>query len=96
MGMGEPLNNLENVAKAVEIFKDNDGLAIAPRRQTISTSGLSTQIKRLGELNLGVLLAISLHAVTDELREKLMPINRAFNYGRCARISDRYEKARYV
>ncbi len=79
MGMGEPLNNLENVAKAVEIFKDNDGLAIAPRRQTISTSGLSTQIKRLGELNLGVLLAISLHAVTDELREKLMPINRAYN-----------------
>ena len=79
MGMGEPLNNLENVAKAVEIFKDNDGLAIAPRRQTISTSGLSTQIKRLGELNLGILLAISLHAVTDELREKLMPINRAYN-----------------
>ena len=79
MGMGEPLNNLDNVAKAVQILKENDGLAIAPRRQTISTSGLSTQIKKLGEMDLGVLLAISLHAVNDELREKLMPINRAYN-----------------
>ena len=79
MGMGEPLNNLDNVAKAVQILKENDGLAIAPRRQTISTSGLSTQIKKLGEMDLGVLLAISLHAVDDELREKLMPINRAYN-----------------
>lgn len=79
MGMGEPLNNLENVSKAVKIFTDNDGLAISPRRQTISTSGLSSQIKKLGEMDLGVLLAISLHAVNDELREKLMPINRAYN-----------------
>ncbi|WP_297897188.1 23S rRNA (adenine(2503)-C(2))-methyltransferase RlmN [uncultured Campylobacter sp.] len=79
MGMGEPLNNLDNVAKAVQILKENDGLAIAPRRQTISTSGLSTQIKKLGEMDLGVLLAISLHAVDDKLREKLMPINRAYN-----------------
>lgn len=79
MGMGEPLNNLENVAKAVKILTTNEGLAISPRRQTISTSGLSTQIKKLGEMDLGVLLAISLHATTDELREKLMPINRAYN-----------------
>ncbi|MDA3047960.1 23S rRNA (adenine(2503)-C(2))-methyltransferase RlmN [Campylobacter sp. JMF_08 NE1] len=79
MGMGEPLDNLANVAKAVQILKENDGLAIAPRRQTISTSGLATQIKKLGEMDLGVLLAISLHAVTDELRVKLMPINKAYN-----------------
>lgn len=79
MGMGEPLDNIENVAKAVQILKENDGLAIAPRRQTISTSGLATQIKKLGEMDLGVLLAISLHAVTDELRAKLMPINKAYN-----------------
>lgn len=79
MGMGEPLDNLDNVAKAVKILAHNDALAIAPRRQTISTSGLSTQIKKLGEMNLGVLLAISLHAVTDELRSELMPINRAYN-----------------
>lgn len=79
MGMGEPLNNLENVAKAIKIFTDNDGLDISPRRQTVSTSGLSSQIKKLGSLNLGVLLAISLHAVTDELRTKLMPVNKAYN-----------------
>lgn len=79
MGMGEPLDNLNNVSKAINILKDNDGLAIGARRQTISTSGLSTQIKKLGEMDLGVLLAISLHAVTDELREKLMPVNKAYN-----------------
>ncbi len=79
MGMGEPLDNLENVVKSVKIFSDIDGLSISPRRQTISTSGLSSQIKKLGEMNLGVLLAISLHAVDDKLREKLMPINKAYN-----------------
>lgn len=79
MGMGEPLDNLNNVSKAINILKDNDGLAIGARRQTISTSGLATQIKKLGEMDLGVLLAISLHAVTDELREKLMPVNKAYN-----------------
>ncbi len=79
MGMGEPLDNLENVVKAVKIIQDQDGLSISPRRQTISTSGLSHQIKRLGEYDLGVLLAISLHAVDDKLREELMPINKAYN-----------------
>ena len=79
MGMGEPLDNFENVRKAIEIFKDNDGLAIGARRQTISTSGLASQIKKLGKHDLGVLLAISLHAVNDELRDKLMPVNKAYN-----------------
>jgi len=79
MGMGEPLDNIDNVAKAIKIFSDQDGLSISPRRQTVSTSGLSTQIEKLGLMNLGVLLAISLHAVSDELREKLMPINKAYN-----------------
>ena len=79
MGMGEPLDNLENVAKAVKIFADEHGLSISPRRQTISTSGLAPKIKKLGEMDLGVLLAISLHAVDDELRQKLMPINKAYN-----------------
>jgi 23S rRNA (adenine2503-C2)-methyltransferase len=79
MGMGEPLDNMDNVVKAVNMFKDPDGLAIGARRQTISTSGLSHQIEKLGKLDLGVLLAISLHAVDDELREKLMPINKAYN-----------------
>lgn len=79
MGMGEPLDNLDNVAKAVKIFTDLDGLCISPRRQTISTSGLSKQIEKLGKMDLGILLAISLHAVDDELRAKLMPINKAYN-----------------
>ena len=79
MGMGEPLDNLENVAKAVKIFSDENGLSISPRRQTISTSGLAPKIKKLGDMNLGVLLAISLHAVDDKLRQKLMPINKAYN-----------------
>ncbi len=79
MGMGEPLDNLDNVQKAVKIFSDPFGLSISPRRQTISTSGLSSQIKKLGDMNLGILLAISLHAVDDKLREQLMPINKAYN-----------------
>ncbi|MCX2683513.1 23S rRNA (adenine(2503)-C(2))-methyltransferase RlmN [Campylobacter sp. MIT 21-1685] len=79
MGMGEPLDNLHNVAKAVKILSENDGLSISPRRQTISTSGLAKQIDELGKMNLGVLLAISLHAVNDELRSELMPINKAYN-----------------
>ncbi len=79
MGMGEPLDNLDNVAKAIKIFNDPDGLSISMRRQTISTSGLSHQIRKLGQMNLGVLLAISLHAVDDKLREELMPINKSYN-----------------
>ena len=79
MGMGEPLDNLTNVSRAVRILSDNNALSISPRRQTISTSGLVKQIKELGEMNLGVLLAISLHAVDDELRDRLMPINKAYN-----------------
>ena len=79
MGMGEPLDNLDNVAKAIKIFSDTDGMSISPNRQTISTSGLSSKIERLGKLDLGVNLAISLHAVDDLLRQQLMPINKAYN-----------------
>jgi len=79
MGMGEPLDNLENLAQAIKIFSDIDGLAISPHRQTVSTSGLSSKIEKLAKLDLGINLAISLHAVDDELRQKLMPINKAYN-----------------
>lgn len=79
MGMGEPLDNLKEVVQSVKIFSDPEGMAIATHRQTISTSGLSAKIARLGKLELGINLAISLHAVDDELREKLMPINKAYN-----------------
>ncbi|MCE3038723.1 23S rRNA (adenine(2503)-C(2))-methyltransferase RlmN [Helicobacter anatolicus] len=79
MGMGEPLNNLDNVAQAIKVISQLDGLSISPRRQTISTSGIAPRIKKLGELNLGVQLAISLHAVDNALRTKLIPMNKAYN-----------------
>jgi len=79
MGMGEPLDNLDNLAKAIEIFKEDEGLCISGKRQTVSTSGLSTKIDKLGEMDLGVHIAISLHAVDDELRTELIPMNKAHN-----------------
>jgi len=79
MGMGEPLDNLTNLTKAIEIFKEDEGLCIGGKRQTVSTSGLSNKIDRLGEMNLGVHIAISLHAVDDELRSELIPMNKAHN-----------------
>jgi 23S rRNA (adenine2503-C2)-methyltransferase len=79
MGMGEPLDNLTNLAKAIEIFKEEEGLSIGGKRQTVSTSGLSTKIDKLGEMDLGVHIAISLHAVDDELRTELIPMNKAHN-----------------
>lgn len=79
MGMGEPLDNLTNVTQCIHILSELNGLSISVRRQTISTSGIAPKIKKLGALNLGVQLAISLHAVSDDLRTKLMPINKAYN-----------------
>jgi 23S rRNA (adenine2503-C2)-methyltransferase len=79
MGMGEPLDNLDNLAKAIEIFKEEEGLCIGGKRQTVSTSGLSNKIDKLGKMDLGVHIAISLHAVDDELRTELIPMNKAHN-----------------
>jgi 23S rRNA (adenine2503-C2)-methyltransferase len=79
MGMGEPLDNLDNLAKAIRILKDEDGLSISGKRQTVSTSGISTKIDKLGQMDLGVHIAISLHAVDDELRTELIPMNKAYN-----------------
>ncbi len=79
MGMGEPLDNLSNLAKAIEIFKEEEGLCIGGKRQTVSTSGLSNKIDQLGKMNLGVHIAISLHAVDDKLRTELIPMNKAHN-----------------
>ena len=79
MGMGEPLDNLTNLSKAIEIFKEDEGLCIGGKRQTVSTSGLSTKIDKLGEMDLGVHIAISLHAVDDTLRSELIPMNKAHN-----------------
>jgi 23S rRNA (adenine2503-C2)-methyltransferase len=77
MGMGEPLYNLEAVRDALLVAADGDGLSISKRRITLSTSGVVPMIARAGE-EIGVMLAISLHAVHDELRDVLVPINRKY------------------
>ena len=77
MGMGEPLYNYDNVAKALKICMDEDGLSISKRRITLSTSGVVPQIVQCGE-ELGVNLAISLHAPNNELRSSIMPINNKY------------------
>ncbi len=77
MGMGEPLYNFDNVAKALKIVMDHEGISISRRRITLSTAGVVPMIRRSGA-ELGVNLAISLHAVTDELRDQLVPINRKY------------------
>ncbi len=77
MGMGEPLFNYENVAKALRIIMDAEGIAISKRRITLSTSGVAPLIPRAGE-ELGVMLAISLHAVRDDLRDVLVPLNKKY------------------
>ena len=77
MGMGEPLYNYDNVAKALRIAMDGEGIAISKRRITLSTAGVVPMIRRAGA-ELGVNLAISLHAVTDELRDRIVPINKKY------------------
>ncbi|MCZ6638181.1 MAG: 23S rRNA (adenine(2503)-C(2))-methyltransferase RlmN [Alphaproteobacteria bacterium] len=77
MGMGEPLYNFDNVAKALNIIMDPEGLSVSKRRITLSTAGVVPMMVRCGE-ELGVNLAVSLHAVTDEVRDILVPINRKY------------------
>ncbi len=77
MGMGEPLYNLDNVAAAIEIISDGDGISISRRRITVSTSGVVPQMRALGE-DTAAMLAISLHATNDALRDVLVPINRKY------------------
>jgi 23S rRNA (adenine2503-C2)-methyltransferase len=77
MGMGEPLLNYENVAIALKIIMDGEGIALSKRRITLSTSGVVPLIEQCGR-ELGVNLAISLHAVNDELRDILVPINKKY------------------
>ncbi|MGE0409926.1 MAG: 23S rRNA (adenine(2503)-C(2))-methyltransferase RlmN [Amphiplicatus sp.] len=77
MGMGEPLYNLDNVAAAIAVIADGDGISISRRRITVSTSGVVPEIAALGEKT-GAMLAISLHATHDALRDVLVPINRKY------------------
>jgi len=77
MGMGEPLYNFDNVRDALDIVSDGEGLSLSKRRITLSTSGVVPEIVRAGE-EIGSMLAISLHAVNDETRNKLVPLNKKY------------------
>ena len=77
MGMGEPLYNLDHVANAIDIISDGEGIAISRRRITVSTSGVVPVIPELGERT-QTMLAISLHATNDPLRDQLVPLNRKY------------------
>jgi 23S rRNA (adenine2503-C2)-methyltransferase len=77
MGMGEPLYNFEAVRDALLVVADNEGIAISKRKITVSTSGVVPNISRTGE-EIGVMLAVSLHAVRDDLRNELVPLNRKY------------------
>jgi 23S rRNA (adenine2503-C2)-methyltransferase len=92
MGMGEPLYNYENVARALRIIMDNEGIALSRRRITLSTSGVVPMMDRAGA-ELGVNLAVSLHAVTDELRDELVPLNRKYPIAELLAACRRYPGA---
>ncbi len=78
MGMGEPLDNFENLAKAIRIMNADEGLGMAARRMTVSTCGIIPGIRKFQSLGLQVNLSVSLHAATDEKRTSLVPVNKKY------------------
>jgi 23S rRNA (adenine2503-C2)-methyltransferase len=92
MGMGEPLYNYENVAKALKIVMDNEGIGLSRRRITLSTSGVVPMMDRCGA-ELGVNLAVSLHAVRDDLRDEIVPLNRKYPIAELLAACRRYPSA---
>ncbi len=92
MGMGEPLYNYENVAKAMRIVMDGEGIGLSRRRITLSTSGVVPMMDRCGS-ELGVNLAVSLHAVTDALRDEIVPLNRKYPLAELLAACRRYPGA---
>lgn len=79
MGIGEPLDNFENVKKFLSIVSDPNGINIGQRHISLSTCGLCNRIRELADLDLGITLSVSLHASTDEQRSAIMPVNRKYN-----------------
>jgi len=92
MGMGEPLYNYENVAAAMRIAMDHEGIGLSRRRITLSTSGVVPMMDKCGA-ELGVNLAVSLHAVTDELRDEIVPLNRKYPLAELMAACRRYPGA---
>src|SRR2546430_4927150 len=90
MGMGEPLANFANLMRAIRIINAPWGLGIGARHITVSTSGLAPQIRQLADEPLQIRLAISLHGATDEVRDKIMPINRRYNIAALLSACDYY------
>jgi 23S rRNA (adenine2503-C2)-methyltransferase len=78
MGMGEPLHNLDSVIPAIQIMLDGNGLQLSNRRVTVSTCGLVPEMARLGREIPNINMAVSLNATTDELRDRIMPVNRTY------------------
>jgi 23S rRNA (adenine2503-C2)-methyltransferase len=92
MGMGEPLYNYENIARALTILMDHEGVALSRRRITLSTSGVVPMMDKCGE-ELGVNLAVSLHAVRDDLRDVIVPLNRKYPIAELLAACARYPGA---
>jgi 23S rRNA (adenine2503-C2)-methyltransferase len=90
MGMGEPLANFDNLMRAISILNAPWGLGIGARHITVSTSGLAPQIRKLAEEPLQIRLAVSLHGATDDVRNKIMPINRRYNIDMLLEACDYY------
>ena len=91
MGMGEPLHNVDNVIKALQILTDGDGIAVSKRKITLSTSGIVPHMHRIAE-ETGVKLAVSLHAPNNEKRSKIMPINRRYPIEEILQACQEYQK----
>jgi 23S rRNA (adenine2503-C2)-methyltransferase len=92
MGMGEPLYNFDNVRDAMLIAMDGEGISLSRRRITLSTSGVVPEIARCAQ-EIGCMLAVSFHATTDEVRDKLVPINKRWNIATLLEALRAYPKA---
>ena len=94
MGMGEPLANYESVMKAIRLLVSPEGFGLGARRITVSTAGLVPGIAKLADEGLQLGLAVSLHAPTDELRSRIMPVNRKYPIARAAGGRRRHTRKR--
>ncbi len=90
MGTGEPLDNYDNLVRFIELLTDENGLNISRRNITLSTCGLTENMKRLADLNTGITLAVSLHAPTDEDRRRIMPIANKYSISEILEAADYY------
>lgn len=90
MGTGEPLDNFDNLVKFIELLTDENGLNISQRNITVSTCGLTENIKKLADKKLGITLAISLHAPTDDERKRIMPIANKYTISEILEATDYY------